>query len=87
MTQNERIVEVLEAARSYEGDPQTFGFQGDGWVAIEHICSIPGGGLIMEPHARRIELANRGVRIETRSRKRTTAHGSYRASDWRLANE
>lgn len=79
-TQAEVIADKLRAAAD---DPRAY--LGDGWVAIEDLCRLPGGGLIMEPHRVRIDMERHGFVIERRQRKRTP-RGSrpYYASDWRL---
>jgi hypothetical protein len=89
-TQCERIVDVLRSARDL---PQAipdgqFGWQEDGWVAIEEVCALPSGGRIMDPFARLSELSKRGYVIERRRRPRfTSSSRSYTATDLRLVSE
>ncbi len=82
-TQREIVAGKLRAAKraSERG-------YGDGWVGIETLCKLPGGGLIMEPHRLRIEMERAGFVIERRQRMRHPRRSrSYKASDWRLVSE
>jgi hypothetical protein len=88
--QREHILDVLRSAREF---PQVvadgeYGWQEDGWVALEALCDLPSGGRVMAPQRRRSELRKKGYVIEVRRRTRhPQGTRAYSAMDWRLTSE